>query len=301
MTIIAPDQALLAVLTGEAGTPAPLASAASDAPPAGEQAASFLAMLQQAAAVLPQAIEVIRSELSDAALPVDEALPEITPQALLSRLEAALAMQVAGAGNVAGDDALQLTVPDGRALQITAGTVDPSLAASPVAGGELPESPEMLDAISPTLQPAGTGGEATAASASPHRPVQTPVGHPGWADEIGVRLTLLGARGEHTASLRLSPEHLGPLEIRIAIKDDQASVWFGAAHAQTREAIEQALPRLREMLQAQGLTLSDSGVFDESPAGQQSFSSQGGGAPDAQPPDTTAQMAHYRGLLDLYA
>ncbi len=97
------------------------------------------------------------------------------------------------------------------------------------------------------------------------RPIHVPVGNAQWADELGARLTTMTEQGRQAASLRLSPEHLGPLEIRIAIRDDQASVWFGAAHADTRAAIEHALPRLREMFEAQGMSLTDAGVFHEAP------------------------------------
>jgi len=97
------------------------------------------------------------------------------------------------------------------------------------------------------------------------RTVHQGVGTAAWADEIAARVNVMAEQGRHTASLRLSPEHLGPLEIRIAIRDDQASVWFGAAHADTRDALEAAMPRLREMFAAQGLSLADTGVFHEAP------------------------------------
>jgi flagellar hook-length control protein FliK len=135
------------------------------------------------------------------------------------------------------------------------------------------------------------------------RPVHVPVGTPGWADEIGSRLTLMTQKGEHTASLRLSPEHLGPLEIRIAMRDDQASVWFGAAHADTRAAIEHALPRLREMFSATGMSLADAGVFREPPKQQpQTFANtSSSGAEGAGASDAITATAVKVGLLDAYA
>ena len=51
----------------------------------------------------------------------------------------------------------------------------------------------------------------------------------------------------------------------MAIREGEASIWFGAAHAETRQAIEQAIPRLREMLSANGLSLADAGVFQQAP------------------------------------
>jgi flagellar hook-length control protein FliK len=65
--------------------------------------------------------------------------------------------------------------------------------------------------------------------------------------------------------LRLSPEHLGPLEIRISMKDGEASVMFNASNADTRSALEQSLPRLREMFASQGLVLGDANVSRDAP------------------------------------
>jgi len=144
----------------------------------------------------------------------------------------------------------------------------------------------------------------TGADPAGSRPLHNPVGTAAWADELGTRLTILAERGQHSASLRLSPEHLGPLEVRISVRDDQASVWFGAAHSDTRAAIEQALPRLRELFASQGLSLTDAGVFREPPREQtklpQAFGSQAGGESGED-----AQIVSIRsirlGLVDAYA
>lgn len=136
------------------------------------------------------------------------------------------------------------------------------------------------------------------------RPVHTPVGTPGWSDEVGSRLTMMVEQGKHTASLRLSPEHLGPLEIQISMNDDQASVWFGAAHADTRAALENALPKLREMFAAQGLSLADAGVSREPPRQQPNPSSQSSqsGSVAGETGDPAVSAAQVRlGLLDTYA
>jgi flagellar hook-length control protein FliK len=136
------------------------------------------------------------------------------------------------------------------------------------------------------------------------RPVHTPVGTPGWSEEIGSRLTMMVEQGKHTASLRLSPEHLGPLEIHISMNDDQASVYFGAANADTRAALENALPKLREMFASQGLSLTDAGVHREPPRQQANPAAQspGSGNFPAENGEQAAAAAHVRlGLLDAYA
>jgi flagellar hook-length control protein FliK len=134
------------------------------------------------------------------------------------------------------------------------------------------------------------------------RPVHVPVGTPAWADEIGSRLTMMTEKGQHTASLRMSPEHLGPLEIRIAMRDDQASVWFGAAHADTRAAIEHALPRLRELFAAQGMSLTDAGVFREPPRQQMpTFANDANAGTDSANESASVATQVKVGLVDAYA
>ena len=157
-----------------------------------------------------------------------------------------------------------------------------------------------------TAVPLDEAAKARAAASSDlGRGLHTPVGSSEWADELSTRLTLMAERGHHTASLRLSPEHLGPLEIRISVTDDQASVWFGAAHADTRSAIEQALPRLRELFASQGLTLADAGVSHQSAQDQSRPQATPGALDDASSSDGEAKVisiAHRRlGLVDAYA
>jgi flagellar hook-length control protein FliK len=114
---------------------------------------------------------------------------------------------------------------------------------------------------------------------------------------------MMAHRGEHVAALKLSPEHLGPLEVRITTQDDRTTVWFGATHAETRAALEQALPRLRELFAAQGMQLTDAGVHREPTRNNSrafSASNREGTAGD----DTgavSATTAVRVGLLDAYA
>jgi flagellar hook-length control protein FliK len=170
------------------------------------------------------------------------------------------------------------------------------------AAGETPQEAQVQNGslLTSEVSQARTGAPETAAANT--RSLHSPVGTQAWADELGSRVTMMTNKGEHTASLRLSPEHLGPLEIRIAMREDQASVWFGAAHADTRAAIEHALPRLRELFAAQGMSLADAGVFREPPR-QQMPGVQGarmvGSDADV---DSAASIARVQvGLLDAYA
>jgi flagellar hook-length control protein FliK len=106
---------------------------------------------------------------------------------------------------------------------------------------------------------------STTSTAPRSEVVQAPVASPRWANEIGSRLMMMSVRGQQEGSLTLTPEHLGPLEVRISVNQDTTNVWFGAQHADTRAALTEALPRLREMFSASGLSLGQAGVSHEMP------------------------------------
>jgi len=95
--------------------------------------------------------------------------------------------------------------------------------------------------------------------------LRAPVGSAAWTEQLGTQLTWMTRHGQDSASLHLSPDHLGPVDVRIDVRDGATSVWFGAAHPDTRSALEQSLPRLRELFAASGLLLADAGVARDAP------------------------------------
>ncbi|WP_159105292.1 flagellar hook-length control protein FliK [Shewanella marina] len=68
--------------------------------------------------------------------------------------------------------------------------------------------------------------------------------------------------GINKMEIRLDPAELGQMMIRVQVQGDQTQVQFSALQPQTRDLLEQAMPRLREMLAEQGMNLTDSGVND---------------------------------------
>lgn len=89
-----------------------------------------------------------------------------------------------------------------------------------------------------------------------------------WANGLGQRLLMMADNGIEMARLRLNPASLGPLDIQVSIEDDRAQVWFGAQHSATRDALEAALPRLREMFAEQGLQLTRADVGERDAGGR---------------------------------
>jgi flagellar hook-length control protein FliK len=159
------------------------------------------------------------------------------------------------------------------------------------------------DAATLLADPSNVRGGATSAGATVAPTVHTEVGAGGWTEEVGTHLVWMAHQGVTDASLRLQPEHLGPLEVKISLHDSDASVWFGASAPATRAALEQALPQLKEMFAAQGMTLTDAGVSRESArdpqyAPRQSPSGAAGTVQNATPVSAAAPR---RGLIDTYA
>ena len=92
--------------------------------------------------------------------------------------------------------------------------------------------------------------------------VPQPVGDKAWGGAIGERIMWMVQGDQQFARLQLNPPQLGPLEVRVSVSQDQTSVSFLAAHAAVREAVEAALPRLREMFDQQSMQLVRADVSD---------------------------------------
>jgi hypothetical protein len=148
---------------------------------------------------------------------------------------------------------------------------------------------------------------ANQAGAVSSRPevVHSTVGSPRWANELGSRLAMMCVRGQQEGSLSLTPEHLGPLEVRISVNQDTTNVWFGAQHADTRAALADALPRLREMFATAGLELGQAGVSHEMPGqeARRGEASAPGVTADSEPAENVPARAArvVTGLLDTWA
>ena len=217
-------------------------------------------------------------------------------QALLSESQAAEAAAVAAA--------LENAAADGAGTGSTAGLGADGLDGSGgAAGGNgVPGASNNSASHVQSMMQAHRAADAAPLAASGE--VRTPVGAQGWSDELGTHLAIMAANGREAASLRLSPEHLGPLEIRISMKDGEASVMFNASNPDTRSALEQSLPRLREMFASQGLVLGDANVSRDAPRDSfkpATFARAGRGSSDAGSVTDVKPVTLSRlGLVDTY-
>lgn len=125
--------------------------------------------------------------------------------------------------------------------------------------------------------------------------VQVPVGKPGWSDAVVDKVMWMSAQQLNSAEIHLNPPELGPLQVRISTHHDQASVFFTSQHQGVRDALDQALPKLRDMLDSQGIQLLDAGVGGQGSAQQQAFAWRGDGGGNAA---STARAAAGEGGPD---
>ncbi|MGH1431707.1 MAG: flagellar hook-length control protein FliK [Neptuniibacter sp.] len=90
---------------------------------------------------------------------------------------------------------------------------------------------------------------------------------PAWSSALAERAVMVAAQNTNVAQIQLDPPELGSLNIRVQINQDQVSLNFTSPHAHVRDAVEQSLPRLREMFAEQGLALNESSVSDQQSGG----------------------------------
>ncbi|MBI2801307.1 MAG: flagellar hook-length control protein FliK [Gammaproteobacteria bacterium] len=107
---------------------------------------------------------------------------------------------------------------------------------------------------------------ATVASAAPLAlDTKLPVLSPRFAEGFAQQVTVLAEQGIHHALLSLNPPELGPIEVRISMHENGASIHLASQHGMVREAMTDALPRLRELLDQAGVRVGDTGVGAQLP------------------------------------
>ncbi|WP_185838039.1 flagellar hook-length control protein FliK [Vibrio cholerae] len=174
-----------------------------------------------------------------------------------------------------------------------AGTVNPELAASSAMlaalGGRALAGSDERRAVSESGQEglaqqiAAAAGQGTAQNQALNRAesqlVQTnatpvPLNKEMAADQLAERVQMMMSKNLKNIDIRLDPPELGRMHIRMNMQGDGATVHFTVANQHAREALEQAMPRLREMLAQQGVQLGDTSVQQQSAGQQQRYTGQ---------------------------
>lgn len=137
--------------------------------------------------------------------------------------------------------------------------------------------------------------------------VPVKVGDNGWQEGIAQRVMMLISQRNSMARIHVNPAELGPVEVRLNLNHDQASVQFLSHSSQVRDALEQSIPRLRDMLEAAGLELADSHVGDQDKPGSgdgtrdSATDDVGGNGKAPIDEEVSINTSASEGLLDAYA
>lgn len=219
----------------------------------------------------------------------------------------------------------------GEAGGMASGSSLPTLGRSDAAAAaDTPSQPSAQAAVSqamtvPESHEHSSHAPAVAAAASPPRfaaladvpATRAPrVDGDDFAENVGTRLSWMAEHRIGRAEIRVSPPELGAIDITLKLDGKQVRAEFASAHADVRAALEAGLPRLREMMAGQGLTLTHAQVGGQDAGaaggqlaqrgdGQQTLSSgmAGDGSDAAEEAAETVAHATLRGdgLLDEYA
>ncbi len=129
----------------------------------------------------------------------------------------------------------------------------------------------------------------------------------GFDEGFGTRVVWMAEQRLGHAEIRLNPEHVGPIEVRVQLDGEQVRAEFHSANIEVRQAIEASLPRLRELLGQHGLQLGQADVGQgqagrEGGDGRTAAAGRGGNGTGTR--EETSQdpaPVRVRGLLDEYA
>jgi flagellar hook-length control protein FliK len=217
-------------------------------------------------------------------------------------------LEPAGAG---AEHALPLLAAESDAPSTLAAS--PALEAAAIARDASAATQAAPAIEAPTAGIAGTTPLATASRplAAPALPPLPMPAHPdaGFDEGFGTRLVWMAEQRVGHAEIRLNPEHVGPIEVRVQLDGEQVRAEFHSAHAEVRQAIEASLPRLRELLAQHGLQLGQADVgqgqagregADARPAAPGRGTGDVGAAASGETPPSRIPL-RARGLVDAYA
>lgn len=208
--------------------------------------------------------------------------------------------------------------------QASASSILQNFAAKPenLSGNDTPGAAANLAADTLPQLPTGQESALAASTNQTKAPVQaagnaeisTPLQSTNWAQNFSEKVVWLAKSDQQSAQININPPQLGPLQITLQINGDQASAVFASPHAEVRQAIENSLPQLREMLSASGINLGQADVGANLPQQNREAPSQSmngnrlanenailPGDGNVGDNKTSAPLQRGRGLVDLFA
>ena len=114
----------------------------------------------------------------------------------------------------------------------------------------------------------------TQAQGSAMTKLTQPVGSQGWDQALGQKIVWMASGAQQSATLTLNPPDLGPLQVVLHVTNSHADAAFMTAQPEVKQALEAAMPKLREMLDQAGIQLGQATVSTGTPNQQQNAGNQ---------------------------
>jgi flagellar hook-length control protein FliK len=214
--------------------------------------AAFTDSLDQAASPLSKATTDAAALSGTAALKADDGLAATKPQTALQALGAAKK-----------NDAVPDAAETGKGAAVPAEALGAVKTREAVTEIPLAVKAQEDPAVNTGIVPLSQQSALDITQAALNRPIDKlspQVGTPAWDQALGQKVVWLAAGGQQSASLTLNPPDLGPLQVVLNVNNDQATATFTAAQPEVRQALEAAMPKLREMMSEAGIQLGTATV-----------------------------------------
>ena len=217
-----------------------------------------------------------------------DGVPPLAVPALLTFLGAALPGSMAHRGAFAssagallgahGAAAVTAGIADAaRMLQSPAADAQAADGQAATAAGTSPGLESILDAVhglaredahdATTLatSAAGVGSAPPAPLPAPAAgthllAASAPLGSEAFHQELAGQVVWLASQDVKQARIRVHPENLGPLDLKVSMSHDHVDVVIGVQHPEAAQTLQQNLPQLGQMLAQHGLSLGHAEV-----------------------------------------
>jgi flagellar hook-length control protein FliK len=225
-------------------------------------------------------------------------------------------LSMAAQGSDDGDESVDAAAAD-TAQNATSDAFTNALQALTGASSNPGQKTDPMDALknltaqAMSQQPQTPSSVAT--TPAPHvLTMQSSVDSPSFGQELSQQVTWLGGQDVKEARIRLHPEDLGELDVKVSVKQDHVDVAFIAQHPQAVHAVQQTLSQLDSMLAHHGLSLGqaqvgqgNTGQGSSAQAGNSGGSSSGGesGLADGvgELASLVSPVGKVVGLVDMFA
>lgn len=147
-------------------------------------------------------------------------------------------------------------------------------------------------------------GSAPAVAPAHALGIASPAGTPAFAQELGQHVAWLSQQDVKQARIRLHPEDLGTLDIKVSLNHDRVDVSFAVQHPAAVHVVQQTLPQLDTLLAQHGLALGQADVGQRQQHGDGGREGTGAGAigeVESEPAAMAGTPVAALGMLDTFA